>query len=318
VPKPVQDTFKIIFNILYRNYDIIQTNTRFFVTSFIGLCISKFMKKPLVHIEYGSRHSVMQNLFVDIISRTYDHTLGAFLIKNADMLFCNCHATEEFLRHLGANCEISLIPLYGINRMIFRKSPTKLKTQLNINGSLVLTSISRLIYAKGVQDIILAFPQITKDIFNTKLIIVGDGPYRQELEKLADKVDRENIIFLGQLSPEKVAEVLNISDIFINASYSEALTACPVIEAGAIGVPSVTTDAGGTREVISDYENGLLIAPGNIDELAKKSCELLKNKDLRAKLGANIQSLVNDRFDWDNNIDIFIGELQSVVIRTDV
>lgn len=313
IPQPTLKSLKIIYGVLGTNYDLIQTNTRFFITSLIGLFVSKLTNKPLLHIEYGSRHSELSNFLADALSKLYDHTIGALIVKNSDMLICNCNASEKFLRHLGAKNKVRCIPIYGINNNIFKKKYTNLRNELRISDALVITSISRLIEAKGVQDIISAFLQIKRKIPDSKLVIIGNGPYRLELARLAKEIDGESILFLGQLPPSKVAEVLNITDIFINASYSEALIASPVIEAGAIGVPSVTTDVGGTREVIVDYVNGLLFSPGDTDTLARKTCEVLANKCLKDKLSKNIEYIVQSQFNWNKNIEIYAREIESLI-----
>lgn len=312
IPKPTLTTFRTLRGLLKGPHDIVFTFTRFFITSFMGFIMSKLKKKPLIHTELGSRHSVVSNRMVDLISRTYDHTFGALVVRNADKLICNCNLAAKFLKHLGAKKEISISPV-GVDLATFVKKPTDLKARIGLNdGAIVITSISRLIYAKGIQDMILAFPRIRQEVPNVKLLIIGSGPFRQELEKLARKVDVGGILFLGQIAHHEVAEVLNITDVFVNPSYSEALTAYPVLEAGAVGIPSVTTDVGGTREVIKDYKTGLLVKSGDIGALEKKICELIKNKDLREEIGKNVQQLITEKFKWDHVVPFYCEEIESL------
>ena len=317
VPKPTLFNFRTLVEISKCPHDLIFTFTRFFTTSFVGLMMSKLKMKQLIHTELGSSHSIISNKILDSICKIYDHTFGTLIVRSADKLICNCNLTVHFLKHLGAKKDISVSPC-GVNLSLFAKKQTNLKNRIGLDDeAIIITSVSRLIYAKGIQDLILAFPRIRQEEPNAKLLIIGSGSYRQELDKIVEEIGSEGILFFGQISHEEVAEVLNITDIFVNPSYSEALTAYPVIEAGAMGVPSVTTDVGGTREVIEDYETGLLIKAGDIDDLGGKICELIKNKDLRDKIGTNIQHFVTEKFGWDGAVQFYHEQIESISVDGD-
>lgn len=312
VPKPNLANFRTLVIILRKSHDLILTFTRFFSTSFLGLVISKLKMKPLIHTELGSSHSIISNRILDSICKIFDHTFGALIVRSAEKLICNCNITVKFLKHLGGKNNIFVSPC-GVNLALFVKKRTNLKTRIGLDDeAIIITSVSRLIYAKGIQDLILAFPRIRQEEPNAKLLIIGSGSYRQELDKIVEEIGSNGIFFMGQITHEEVAEVLNITDIFVNPSYSEALTAYPVLEAGAIGIPSVTTDVGGTKEIIEDYNNGLIIKAGDIDNLGEKICELIKNKDLRDKLGKNIQHLVTEKFRWEDAVQFYYEQIESI------
>ena len=81
IPIPSILGFRIIMKLLGKNYYIISTQTRFFITSLLGLGIAKIKRIPLIHTERGSKHSVVSSKWVDMFSKTYDHTLGTLIIK---------------------------------------------------------------------------------------------------------------------------------------------------------------------------------------------------------------------------------------------
>ena len=296
IPKPTLTTFRTLRGLLKGPHDIVFTFTRFFSTSFIGLIISKLKRKPLIHTELGSRHSVVSNKMVDLISKTYDHTIGSLIVKSAWKNIGNSNATCDFIRHLGA--KETIVIHNGIDTNIFRKKNTDLREKLSLEDSVVITFVGRLIYAKGVHDLISVFADIEREFNNVKLLIVSYGLYRQELEKLAEKVCKEEILFLGQKNQEEIVEILNITDIFINPSYSEGLPTS-VLEAGAMGLPIVATDVGGTSEIIENYKTGLLVPPGDTKLLKEKIFELIKDKNLRRGLGDNAHKVIKEKFDLD-------------------
>lgn len=296
VPKSTLTTLKILWKLLRKKHDLINTQIRFMITSFLGLVFAKIKRIPLVHTEHSAKHSVVSNKMVDLISKTYDHTIGSLIVKSAWKNIGNSNATCNFLRHLGANEPI--IIHNGVDTNVFRKKNSKLKDKLILENSVVITFIGRLIYAKGVHDLISVFSDIESKFSNLKLLIVSDGPYRQELERLAEKTCKKKILFLGQKNREDLVEILSITDIFVNPSYSEGLPTS-VLEAAAIGLPIVATDVGGTSEIIENYKTGLVVPPGDIKLLKEKIFELIKDKNSRKNLGENAHKVIKEKFDWN-------------------
>jgi len=311
VPLPVPDTFRTIWHIFRKKQDIVFTYCRFYQSTFLGTLISKLKRVPLIHIELGSSHSVTNKKSVKFVSEFYDHTMGAIVVKSATKLLAISGASAKFLEHLGGKNIIIIKPAAGINMGIFKKAPNSLKMRLGINDSIIITSVSRLIFAKGIHDLIAAFSLINKQIPHSTLIIVGDGPYKSVLTEQAKEIGQGNILFLGEINAVGVAEVLNITDVFVNPSYSEGDISYPVIEAGAIGVPSVITDAGGTREIVEDGKTALIVKIGDVTAIAAKVCELVQNESLRKYIGQNISQLVQEDFDWDDIFPLYLQEFKA-------
>lgn len=297
---PGMTFFRVIYALLKRKNDIVLTYTRFHVTTLLGLLISKTMRIPHIHTELGSSHSVLTNRIICLLSEWYDHTLGSLVMKNADQVICNCKASKKFLLHLGVKDQRIKVIKSGVDLNLFSRKESKWKSKLNLDAdAVVITIVSRLIYAKGVQDAIYAFPRIKQEVKNAKLLIVGDGNYRIHLESIVPAVNGEDIIFLGELSQKDVSSIYNITDMIINPSYSESLISYSVCEAGAIGVPSLSTDVGGAREIIKEGISGLLFQPKNTVELSDKAQKLLLNPELRRNIGENIQQIIVNNYDWD-------------------
>jgi glycosyltransferase involved in cell wall biosynthesis len=313
IPKPYPTSFRILRKLLRKNYDVIHTQTRFFITSFLGLIFAKLKRTPLVHTEHGTRHSTVPNKVIDLISRAYDHSIGALLVKSARKNIGVSEAACEFLKHLGAaNAQV----IYnGIDTSIFKKEEdTNCRQKLGIsNDDIVITFVGRLIYAKGVQDLISAFPRIKDTTPKAKLLIVGDGPYRAELEKMARQTDcHSDILFLGQKTQAELIEILSTTDICVNPSYSEGLPTS-VMEAASIGLPIIATDVGGTREIITTDETGIMVKARDVGQLAEELYRLLANAELRGKLGENARILAERKFNWDKITGEYIKLYTSLV-----
>ena len=313
IPKPCPTSFRILRRLLRKNYDVINTQTRFFITSLLGLIFAKLKRTPLMHTEYGARHSIVPNKVIDLISRAYDHSIGVLIVKSASRNIGVSEAACEFLRHLGAT-NIQLVH-NGIDTTTFKKKEdTNCRQKLGIsNDAMVITFVGRLIYAKGVQDLISAFSRIKDTAPEIKLLIVGDGPYRAELEKLAHQTDcHSSILFLGQKNQAELIEILSTTDIFVNPSYSEGLPTS-VMEAASIGLPIIATDVGGTREIITTDKTGILVKARDVGQLAEELCKLCANVELRGKLGENARILAERKFNWDKITGEYIKLYTSLV-----
>ncbi len=142
------------------------------------------------------------------------------------------------------------------NGIELKTIPRRKKTDPNKN----LIFAGRTIYGKGIQDLLVAFSKIKQQ--GPRLTIVGDGPYKTHLKKPAHSLHvQDRIIFPGEKAREDVLRLLSESDIFMNPSYSEGLP-ISILEAGAVGLPVIATDVGGTKEIIIPHQTGLLIPPG--------------------------------------------------------
>ena len=305
IPKPTVTTFKILFQLSRNRFDLINTHSRFFPTSLLGLIFAKLKRKPLVHTEHGAPHVVLSNKLIGSVNKAYDHTIGSLIIKSAARNIGVSQAVCDFLKHLGAK-NIIAIP-NGIDTDVFRKVETDLTKNLGLSGATVITFVGRLIYAKGVQDLISAFLMIKETVPNVKLLIVGDGPYRGDLESLAYQTDcGDDILFLGKKNQTEVIDILSATDIFVFPSYSEGF-AISVLEAASIGLPIIATDIGGTREIIEHGKTGLLIKPREPRQIAEAVSLLAGNKqaapeNLARKLGEAARLKIINNYSWENAV----------------
>jgi len=299
IPKPSMALIKLFA----RKADLVSTQTRFFATSFVGLLVAKWQGVPLVHTERGSMHSVVQSKLVDEISQVYDHTIGSLIMKSSDVCVGLSAEVCAFLEHLGGTIPVR-IPL-GVHPAF----TDKLKDDTQTNGKAIVY-VGRLIYAKGVQDLLAAFELVKKHTPDASLVIVGDGDYRAELEGLAGS----NVKFLGELPQEQVANVLAMADIFVHPSYSEGQPSA-VAEASTIGLPVIATDVGGTRELVKDSITGHLVNPRDTQALTDKILTLLIDTDKARRMGrAGREKMLRD-YHWTAMVDSYDRLFRGVIVR---
>ena len=311
IPKPNLRSFKMFYSLLRNDYDLVNTHTRFFITSFIGAIFAITKRIPLVHVEHGSTHSVLKNKFVSMINILSDHLVGWMIVNTAYRNIGVSKASCSFLKHIGAK-EVILIS-DGIDLDFFKRIDTEAKRKLDLkNDDIIITFIGRLVYAKGAQDLIAIFPKIKEKNPDTKVIIIGDGPYKNELQKMIDKAHKNDILFLGTKTPWEIVGILSNTDIFVNLSYSEGF-GITILEAGAVGVPVIATKVGAVPELIKDHETGIIINPGDRKQLYNAIKELIDNPDLKKKMSDNMIINIKNNYSWDIIIEKYAQTFREVL-----
>ncbi len=194
----------------------------------------------------------------------------------------NYLATSPVLATVRDRCHV--IP-YGIDLSQFERSDPAVVSQIRQqHGERLVISVGRLVYYKGFEYLIRAMTRV-----NGKLLIVGSGPLRADLQALASELGiAEKIVFLGEIQNERVIPYYHAAQIFALASVarSEAFGIVQ-IEAMASGLAVVNTALdSGVPFVSLDGQTGLTVAPADSDAMAAALNRLLDDAELRKKLGS--------------------------------
>jgi glycosyltransferase involved in cell wall biosynthesis len=162
----------------------------------------------------------------------------------------------------------------------------------------VVVFLGRLRRYKGAQHAIAAFPRVLLAVPEATLAIVGDGPYRRELERLSRSLGiADRVTFHGAVSQLEKVESLNRAQVAVNTSPKEGwgLTA---VEANACGLPVVASRSPGLVESVRDGETGILVRHGDHRALADAIVRLLTDRELRLRLAEGAVRWARG-FDWE-------------------
>ena len=163
--------------------------------------------------------------------------------------------------------------------------------------TVIFGCVARLSSEKAHKDLLAAYAIVRKSYPDTRLVLVGDGPLREDLEQQVRTLGILPFVhFAGQRS--NVREWLNLFDAFTLASTRESLPRA-AREAMACGLPVIATRVGATREAVRDGVNGLLVPPSNVGALAQAMIKLLHNPDTRQRMGEQSLSMIAERFSQD-------------------
>lgn len=203
------------------------------------------------------------------------------------------------IKHLHVPSQDVRLIYNSINQETLRSEPgdsSQLRSDFNIPpASFVFVNVGRMDPQKGQSYLLHAFKRVAGEHPNTYLVFVGDGPLFKDLVALTNKLAiRDRVRFLG--SRPDVGACLELGDAFVFPSIIEGLPLAP-IEAMLKGLPCIATRIGPIQEIITDRENGLLVAHGSVDELATAMTELYLDPRLRENLSTRGKQLAIERFD---------------------
>lgn len=150
-----------------------------------------------------------------------------------------------------------------------------------------IVTACRLNFQKDFSTLLRAF-RIVRDKINSKLIIIGDGELKEDIQKLSVEfnVDKDVIMTGFQENP---FAYISKGDLFVLSSFYEGFGNV-IVEAMALGIPVISSDCpSGPGEIITDGENGFLVSVGDFEEMAKKCLFILNNNDVRKNISQNGQ-----------------------------
>jgi glycosyltransferase involved in cell wall biosynthesis len=171
----------------------------------------------------------------------------------------------------------------------------------------VVVYVGRLKRAKRPDHAVRAFRIVKEKVPRAELWVLGDGPFRKDLEGMAG----EGVRFFGGLSDAERRERISRSWVLVNPSVREGW-GLNVVEADALGVPCVAYDVPGLRDSIQDGQTGLLVKSGDIQTLAEGLLRTLEDEELRRRLSENVLQFSRS-FGWDEAAGEFIKIVMEVV-----
>lgn len=296
--------------------------------------IAKSMGIPFVTIMHGCETMIFSSvlnqvrnfkrgylsLFKAFLSSVYYSILQElYILRNSSLIIAVSDTVAKVIanRPFIDKNKLKVIN-HGINMDLFKISEDETKTtrkKLNIlYHEKVILFLSFITKQKGADIAIRSFKRLVNENKNLKLIIAGNGEYLDEAKSLVNQLDiKPNVIFTGFIPNQDASKYYNAADIFIFPTLRLESFGIVIIEAMACGRPIIASNIGGIPDVIDDSINGLLIPPGNIDELTKKTLFLLKNKDFANKLAINAREKAVQKFSLEKMVEETINVFELAI-----
>lgn len=228
--------------------------------------------------------------------RRIESIIDRLTVPLSDHIISNTKAGKSMMENFGVpSSDISVIRNAKYLDRYMDAPESDIRKDLNIpENSTLVGNVGRLIKRKGQYDLVEAWSKANFPQDNVFLVIVGDGPEYEEIQRKITKLGISDSVFLiGHR--DNVPELLHSFDVFVFPSHFEGLPGA-LIEAMAAGLPIIATDIPGNNELLSDSETAMLVPPRSPGRLAIAICTVLSNNELASKLAKNAKSDVEGRF----------------------
>jgi len=199
---------------------------------------------------------------------------------------------DETAQHFSTTKEIEVIPNF-VDPARFKRD-TKVCRIFGGPQEKLVCHVSNFRPVKRIMDVVMTFERIVREV-PSRLIMIGDGPDRSRAEAYIREHDlKEKVFFLGNVP--NLEEVLGGCDLFLLPSETESF-GMAALEAMASEVPVIATRSGGLPEVVVDGETGYLLPVGDVDGMAARAIEILKDDDKQHAMGKRGRALAVEQFD---------------------
>jgi phosphatidylinositol alpha-1,6-mannosyltransferase len=268
-----------------------------------------------------------------IVALTHGHEAGWAALPGARTMLRRIGEDVDALTYLGEYVRTRLASVLtpqaaarmvrlapGVDTTAFRPGTggPAIRQRLGIGPKRpVVACVSRMVPRKGQDTLLRAWPQVRSQVGGDPLLLlVGDGPYRAELGRLADRMGvHDSVIFAGPVPWEELPAHYDAANVFAmpcrtrRAGLDVEGLGIVYLEASATGLPVIGGDSGGAPDAILDGETGYVVPGGDVDALTRRLTELLSDPVGAAAMGDKGQAWVDQEWRWELVADRLAGIL---------
>ena len=217
--------------------------------------------------------------------------------------------TQQIKEFFNKNIQKKTTVIYNpVNEQVFEVKGERLK--VNDERLNRIVSVGRLYPQKDQKTMIEAFAKVSKRYPDWSLTIFGEGPEREALESLVERLKVKDKVLLPGRS-ENIIDELNKSKIFCLSSVYEGMSNA-LVEAICVGLPIVTTKVSGTEELIKDGENGFIVNIGDKEAMAKALVKIIEDENLQNQFAEKNKAQAI-KFETNTIVDKWEDLVKSVV-----
>ncbi|MAN28942.1 MULTISPECIES: glycosyltransferase family 4 protein [Mesonia] len=316
---PISDTKALLKLYKYLKKEkptIVHTHTP--KAGIVGMLAAKLAKVPIrLHTVAGlplmeatgkkrKLLDMVEKMTYSCATKVYPNSKGLYDFIKKEKL-----TKPEKLKIIGKGSSNGIDTTHFNPQLYNQNTKKKLRNELSIHSDdFVFIFVGRLVGDKGINELVQAFKNLKSKFKNLKLLLVG--PFESALDPLKHPTLKEieensNIISVG--FQQDVRPYFSISNALAFPSYREGFPNV-VMQAGAMGLPSIVTDINGCNEIIKDGENGLIIPPKEVVALQKAMERLIINNDLYNHLQQTSREMIVNRYQREEVWQALLEEYQ--------
>ena len=251
---------------------------------FFGLIIANILRKP----KLGTYHTAFPQYLSYMTEDSSLEDIGwkymIWFYNQMDVVYVPSKAMEEELIEKGIDKDKILLYPRGIDTEFFRPVVSEKSEGIK------LIYVGRVSKEKNLHILAEAFIKLSKKNENVSMLVVGDGPYKNEME---EQLKQYNVTFTGYKQGDELIELYSSSDLFVFPSTTDTFGNV-VLEAQACGIPVIVTDFGGPQENILKEETGIVVEGNSPDALCDGMQKMI-DKDKLASMGKKAREYIEGR-----------------------
>ncbi len=275
-------TSKLIEVVEFYNLDILHVHYAIPHASAAFLA-QRILKEKGINIPYVT---TLHGTDITLVGRekSFEPVITFAINKSNGVTAVSKSLKEDTYKYFDVEREIQVIYNFVDLAMADSMHYGELKKDYAPNGEYIISHISNFRKVKRIEDIIRVFSKL-KEKIPLKLLLVGDGPQRFELQQLCKRLGTcDSVTFLGKL--ENPMTILAISDLYMLTSNHESF-GLSALEAMACGVPVISSNVGGISEVNEHGYSGFLSDVGDVEDMTKNALKILESKETLAQFKSN-------------------------------
>lgn len=262
-----------------------------------------------IHGDWEESPFLYRRVYLSKVYRFMLQKVADSVLKKSDIIRVISDFTKKKVEKVVSNKPIFVFPTYTDIELFLEEEGHVYAS----SGEKLVLFAGTLVFLKGVHILIQAMKLVIQRIPDAKLLIVGQGGYKGQLEKLVIELGLEGRVeFVHHVPQAALREYMRSCQVLVLPSLSEGLGRV-LVEAMACGKPTIGTNVGGIPSLIHDGVNGFLIPPNDPEALAEKLIYLLSNKDEAVRMGAKGREFVAKAFSTERYVEGYASVLDASV-----
>ena len=302
----------IINELTSSNYDAVISGGYDSFTNQVSFLLCKIKKIPFI-LWSGStinERNLMRRITLPLIK---------YIVRHSDSFIAYGTKAKEYLISLGAHHKDIFIAYNTVDTNFFmqqclflKNNKNKILYEIGLQNKKIVLYIGQLIKCKDLKTLIKAYSKLKQEL-DAALLIIGDGPLKNDLENYCVKENVYDVYFIGFKPKKELPKYYVISDLFVLPSINE-IWGLVLNEAMSCGLPVITTDkVGASVDLIQNGVNGIIVESKNVEQLYLAMKKILNSPKLIKSMGKKSRQLVEENFRLDHAVNGFISAINYAV-----